>query len=307
MNGSIPIVVLAAGQSERFGRPKHLEVVAGETLLGRQLRLWHEKGARLTVIAPPESMEDYRGGSVTPAEWVPRSFPVSTNAKKYREALNVVDEGDLVVTFGDVFFTRHAIDRIHAGCTGDDIRLFCRFGPSAYTGKAWGEPFAIFLPQTQRPRFTDALEWVIREYAAGRIWRDGVWEIAKHLEGIPAQRFHEHLPLDMFAEIDDLTDDVDFPEDLDRLRAVVPSTMDEAIDALSSVMSVARDMLTTPLGAVPEPDLHGAFASAVAHGMPSSPPLRVRQSAILWGRWLAVEAGRGARRAVRARPRRRHP
>lgn len=307
MTRSTLIVVLAAGHSERFGPSKHLEVVAGETLLGRQLRLWHEKDARVTVIAPPESMEDYRRGSFTPATWVPRSLPVSTNAKKYREALKVVDGGDLVVTFGDVFFTRRAIDRIHAGCQGDNILLFCRFGPSAYTGKAWGEPFAVFLPEAQRARFTESLEWVICEYEEGRIWRDGVWEVAKHLEGVPAERIHKHLRLDMFVEIDDLTDDVDCPEDLDRLRAVVPSTMDEAIDALSSVMGVARDMLTSPLGAVPEPDLHGAFASAMAEGMTSSPPLSVRQSALLWGRWLAGKARQGGGRVARARPRRRHP
>lgn len=304
MNNSVPVVILAAGDSRRFGGPKHLEVVAGETLVGRQARLWHDKEARVTVIVPPEAVELYRGSGLTRATVVPRSAPVETNAMKYREALNVADDGPLVITFGDVFFTSRAIEVIHAGCEGDAIRLFCRFGPSVYTGKPWGEAFALFVPEEQRSRFTDALEWVIVEYAEGRIWRDGLWEVAKRLERVPAERFGEHLPLSMFVDIDDLTDDIDFPEDLDRLRAVVPSTMDEAIDELSSVMSLARGMMLFPMGRVPEPDLYGAFASAVTAGATSIPPLQVGQSAKLWGKWLMAKADRRIRRAGRALVRR---
>jgi CTP:molybdopterin cytidylyltransferase MocA len=304
LDNSLPVVILAAGDSKRFGGLKHLEVVAGETLVGRQARLWHEKGAGVTVIVPPESVELYRGSGLTRATVVPRSAPAETNGVKYREALNVADDGPVVITFGDVFYTSRAIEAIHAGCEGEAIRLFCRFGPSAYTGKPYGEPFALFLPGAQRSRFTDALEWVVVEYAEGRIWRDGLWEVAKRLEGVPPERFGEHLPLSMFVEIDDLTDDIDFPEDLDRLRAVVPSTMDEAIDELSSVMGLARRMMMSPMGAVPEPDLHAAFASAVTAGAPSIPPLQVGQSAKLWARWIVAKAGRGVRRVSSALERR---
>lgn len=235
---------------------------------------------------------------------VPRSAPAETNATKYREALNAADDGPLVITFGDVFYTSRAIEVIHEGCEGDAIRLFCRFGPSVYTGKPYGEPFALYLPVTQRSRFKDALEWVIVEHAEERIWRDGLWEVAKRLEGVPSERFGEHIPLTMFVEIDDLTDDIDFPEDLDRLRAVVPSTMDEAIDELSSMMALARRAMLSPVGAVPEPDLYAAFASAVTADAPSFPQLKVRQSAKLWCTWLVAKAGRGFRRAARPLKRR---
>lgn len=46
----IGVVILAAGESRRLGRPKQLEVVGGETLLGRAVRVAHEAELGTVVV-----------------------------------------------------------------------------------------------------------------------------------------------------------------------------------------------------------------------------------------------------------------
>ena len=125
--------------------------------------------------------------------------------------------GETLFIWGDCFITNRAMRTI---ClrrfTQDDdgILFFGRLGPSKYTSKGWGELFAAKVRNHQR--LQASCEAVRAGVIDGSIRRGGGWELYRHLVGKPPNGPLEPGP--GFVEIDDFTDDFDFPEDVLRFR-----------------------------------------------------------------------------------------
>jgi hypothetical protein len=92
--------------------------------------------------------------------------------------------------------------------------VFGRFGPSRITGTPYGEIFAASWWPEQIPALDRHLARVHRVRAAGTVTRPPGWMLLRSWCGLPLGRHRVRKP--PWVEINDLTDDVDRPEDLRR-------------------------------------------------------------------------------------------
>ncbi|MFF9310086.1 hypothetical protein ACF1BS_04160 [Streptomyces sp. NPDC014748] len=119
--------------------------------------------------------------------------------------------GRTVLLLGDVYFTGEAL----AAILKDDragIRVFGRRGPSAVTGTPWGEIFAVSW--TDNARMGELTDAVRRAQQRGHADVPAGWLALRLLQGTPLREHTVRAP--WWAEIDDGTDDIDFPADYRR-------------------------------------------------------------------------------------------
>jgi GTP:adenosylcobinamide-phosphate guanylyltransferase len=230
----LDVVVIAAGEGVRFAspKPKHLTTVGGEVILSRTLRLFVSMNPDNTyVVIPPDGLT--KGFEEIPrlnSQFVFRKKPIGNNAIKFAEASNASNKKhDLLIVYGDVFFTKDAVIKIFDKidqCL--DIQFFCRYQGSGVVNSGWGEIFAIYVPAKKRAIFSRAVRKTEKLFTKGAIWRDGGWEVAKTLSNLPTLDFYRtHPRLAIYFEIDDMTDDLDFAYDRERLRKLLPDSLEE--------------------------------------------------------------------------------
>jgi molybdenum cofactor cytidylyltransferase len=78
MDGKFPVIILAAGDSQRAGAPKGLIVVEGQAWLERQLDKLAERGAHRVVLVLGKQWKDY----VKTLAWLPATSGSEANYKK---------------------------------------------------------------------------------------------------------------------------------------------------------------------------------------------------------------------------------
>ncbi len=211
----IRAILIAAGEGTRWGnytgQPKHLANFNGERLIDRTCRQLRERGIiDVFVVA---NTGDYANENST--LFIPTLHPEYGDADKFLSSTELWDpQCRTIIFYGDVFFTDKALKKI-LEAERKDWTMFCRFGPSKVTGTPWGECFAIsMLPEHHQEALT-ALEELAAWGIPGR--RVGGWEWLKRMNGVPYNQLHLHKRHGRSVEIDDFTDDIDFPDDYDRL------------------------------------------------------------------------------------------
>lgn len=217
------VLVIAAGDGTRWGNylgvPKHLAELGGERILDRTARQVAERGHVAWVVGPPGDLRYLVPRSQLAAPVLNAS---NGDADKFLSSAYAWSRTDrTVILYGDVWFTDEAMDTI-LGYPGEDWRLFARLGPSAITGTPYGECFAFSFGPGHRSMFTGHLWRLGAMWRAGKIPRCGGWELYRSLSG---QRIHETVATvpdyGNVTNIDDLTDDVDYPADHLRLAAAI--------------------------------------------------------------------------------------
>lgn len=121
-------------------------------------------------------------------------------------------DGVNVLLLGDVYFTDAALACVFSRAA-EGFRFFGRAGASRITGTPWGEVFAqSWTDSAQMGRLTEAVRC---EQDAGRAdpSKHG-WTMLRLLQGTPLREHTVHPP--WWVEIDDATDDLDFPDDYER-------------------------------------------------------------------------------------------
>jgi hypothetical protein len=116
------------------------------------------------------------------------------------------------VFYGDCYFTDEAVKTIME-YKGEDWILFARYGASQFTGCEWGECFAQSFYPKYIKRHEEALYTLADMKRNGELDTCGGWQHYRIMNGIDP---HHHVKGDNFYEIDDFTDDFDYPKDLDR-------------------------------------------------------------------------------------------
>jgi choline kinase len=210
------IVILAGGESERFGGPKHLSEILGEPIIKRTLRLLLELCSHeITVVTPPSLSTAYAVIESKQIKYLERSGPCLQKLVQIEPLLVSADH--YIVLLGDVFFTRRALKSIIEN-EARQVVFYCRYGPSLINKKNWGEIFGLSFSHSLRDELIEAAGMVNAFFRQGLIPRDAIWEVAKLLGGVPINFLRTHPRLDSYFEINDHTDDVDFPEDVDKIR-----------------------------------------------------------------------------------------
>lgn len=209
------VLIIAAGDGTRWGNhlgvPKHLVEIDGEILLHRTVNQFLRYTDDVVVVAPEDQRYMIEGSTMF--------TPVQVNKKeldKFASSMSAWSrDGRTVIVYGDVYFTDEAIEIIMTN--KDSWRYFCRSKPSTLTGKNAKEIFAIGFEAKDAPTIASAIK---RLYNSNTV--TGGWSLfreltlGRHNVDLKDVKMFEK---GMHVEIDDWTEDFDYPEDLTTWEA----------------------------------------------------------------------------------------
>jgi hypothetical protein len=210
-------IIIAAGDATRWGNhlnvPKHLVKVDGEPILNRTIRLLNERGVTQVYVVGPDDDRYRIDGSEL---YIPKKNKHNLDADKFLNSEPLWNtDGRTIVCYGDVFFTDEAMDTI-VFSEIKDWTLFCRFDKSTYTGTPWGECFAQSFYPEHIKQHKDALLHIAELRRHKKILRCGGWEHYRVMCGVEDSKLNKHFRHGNAVNIDDWTDDFDFPDDYNR-------------------------------------------------------------------------------------------
>lgn len=220
---STKYIIIAAGEATRwggyFGTPKHFAVLNGERILDRTIRLLQENGVSqndIFVVSQNYQIDGIRNVHIRP------NYKDNADADKFLSSRHIWNKtGRTVVLYGDVYFSEDSMRRI-VDYELTAWTLFCRPTASEITGTEWGECFAVSFYHWDIERGIQKLNQLVYLYKGELLDRIGGWEWARIMSGVPLVRMKKHREkLDVYQVIDDETDDLDYPDDYERLRKVV--------------------------------------------------------------------------------------
>jgi hypothetical protein len=218
----VRVIVAAAGSQAKWGG--HLGVrshfvpvrsrlgeEAREPLLSRTLRLLVARDVvDVWVTAPEDDTEPYARLAAT---WGARCVAKGAARDEYVSTRDLwAPAGRTIILYGDVWFTEPALDTVLAR-RGDPC-FFGRERESALTGSPWGEAFACSWEAEDAERLDGLLADVRAAQDRGQADASAGWSLLRALQGTPLQTHIVFAP--WWVEINDATDDIDYPADFVR-------------------------------------------------------------------------------------------
>lgn len=216
------VIVAAAGPQSKWGghlgvRSHFVPVRAGlgsdvaVPLLARTLGQALRWSADVWLAAPPDEPDEYQELA---GLYGVRCLVAEPGCRNEFESTRPVwdPSGTNLLFLGDVWFTDQALATVFERAA-EGFRFFGRENASAITGSPWGEIFAQSWTDTaEMGRLTQAVR---AEQDARRAdpSKHG-WTMLRMLQGTPLREHTVRPP--WWVEIDDATDDLDFPVDHDR-------------------------------------------------------------------------------------------
>lgn len=213
---NIKIVIMCGGYYEQWETPKQLQIVNGERIVERTIRLLKENGIKDIVITSNNPQFDelgvprlehensyrYENGKLN-GYWLDAFYP---KFRKNQKATFI---------FGDVYFTEDAIKEIVKEREGN---VLIGSAGALITNRVWGEPYAYVV--NDMGEFYDGIKAVKKLQDEGKTNRVPiVWELYRYLNGIDVNE-HRVKP-ETYIAIDDDTDDADTPQKLEQIRSKV--------------------------------------------------------------------------------------
>lgn len=212
------VVVLADGKS----KPNHLDnhrlltPIDGKPLLQRTIDQFSPHGPVAVLSGDPTIRK-----AVTPTRFLPGSDKshLFYGADMIRKGLEHYAGPRTVIVFGDVVFTDAAVATI-ANHEVEDWAVYGRSKVVSDKVAPYGEYFAI---EINTNRVVDqgfkALRTIALKHKRGEWRRCTAWEWYFEMEGLP-YRIKDSKNIDVgphWVEINDTTDDIDLPSDLERV------------------------------------------------------------------------------------------
>jgi hypothetical protein len=206
------VLILCAGEGSRWGNfrdtPKHLVEIEGETLLARTCRQFLEFSDDVVVVGPDD--DRYRISSTS--LYVPET-DYSREMDKFASSMAMWSESNrTVLVFGDVYFTDDAVEAVMSNT--EPWKFFCRSKPSQTTGKNCKEIFAIGFQPGKRAWMAQSVRSILDIASTA-----GGWSLFRLLTlGTSNVAVSDRRMFDTgnHVEIDDWTEDFDFPVDLEN-------------------------------------------------------------------------------------------
>jgi hypothetical protein len=206
-------IILCAGDGKRWGNflgsPKHLIKIDGERLIDRTVRLiktLSNDETDIFIVANNDPRYEINGCKL----FIPEKNPQIGEADAYINSKQLWNkEGRTIIFFGDVWFSEFCMKSIVQNMD-KDWTTFGRKGGSVITGHPYGEPFAYSFYPDQIHMLEDILNKIIKEFQKKTI-EIGFWR--SYLSMIRVNPNLKHVYRNRFFQIDDFTDDFDFPRD----------------------------------------------------------------------------------------------
>lgn len=211
------ILIVSAGEGSRWcnylGVPKHLAPVDGEPILYRTVRLLKQFNtiSEIYIIGPNDSRYKLEGTKL----YTPNINSLNYDADKFLSSEELWSNTDrTVILFGDVFFTEQALDTI-INCNLKSWLAFGRFNGSAITGSKYGEIFGHSFYPDDIKQHKESLLHAIELVKQRKAKKGNGWEHYRIMQGATDSEVRLHKRYSQFIEIDDWTEDFDFPKDYD--------------------------------------------------------------------------------------------
>ena len=203
---TIRVLILAAGDGTRWGNyrntPKHRLIIEDEILIERTARQFL-KYTNDVVIVGNKNAHRVEGCSL----YVPGQGRNLKDMAKFLSSQTIWSDDRTIMVFGDVYFTDEAVETIISD--EKQWRFYLRKGASTVTGKGWREIFGIsFQASFNKDMHKAILEVVSKNIAI----RAGGWFLFMHLQR--TEDDNKLFTTDNHIEINDWTEDFDFPDDL---------------------------------------------------------------------------------------------
>jgi len=199
-------IIMAAGCGARWGNylgiTKHLLKVGIEPILHRTIRLLSGHIGEVWIAAP----DDIRYQHVDAQTLVVDPLPY--DADKFYSSRELFPGPHILQVYGDCYFTEQAIETMCQPV--DSWSLYCRRGASQLTGCWYGECWGYSVPLADQDWYLKCIRAVIDKQKHGELTRSGGWELRDELQHA------RHDPDDHIVEIDDWSEDFDYPQDWER-------------------------------------------------------------------------------------------
>lgn len=207
------IIIAASGSQDKWGGhlgvPSHFAPLTrhgGKPLIERTIEQLKPYGHPIHINVPPDGRYGLLDGIKHVREW-----KYSSEFEASRDLWD--EEGRTILFLGDVYFSHQAIERIMM-YSKRQYMAFGRFGPSQITGTPYGELFAASWYGEHNLQMDKYLANVHKLRAQGTITRPPGWMLLRSWQRTPLGK-HKVTPKH-FIEINDETDDIDFPVDYER-------------------------------------------------------------------------------------------
>jgi choline kinase len=212
-------IIMCGGKYDAWGTPRQLIEINGEPIVMRTIRLLRNAGAENIAIS---SNDDRFEACGVPLLRHDNGFVVHQDDVEgtWADAFYPSDD-PVCYIFGDVVFSPEAIRTI-VNTQTDSIQFFASappFDPKYF--KPWAEPFAFKVVDQQA--FKEAVEFVRQNSRAAFFDRLPIswelWQVIRH------KPFNE-IDHTSYIAINDYTCDIDFPEDIERIREALNGNND---------------------------------------------------------------------------------
>jgi len=209
-------IIIAAGTATRWANyldtPKHLISIDGEPILYRTVRLLKENNVTdIHIVGPVDNRYKVDGCSL----FVPVKNSKMHDADKFLNSETLWSSVDrTIILFGDVYFTENAINTI-INLKENTWLAYGRFFGSTITGSKYGELFGHSFYPEHIDNHKKALSRVVNLVDKRLAKKGNGWEHYRAMQSIPDSEVRIHRRYDNFIEINDWTEDFDYPNDYD--------------------------------------------------------------------------------------------
>lgn len=210
---TVNALIICAGDQTRWKNyldtPKHLIKIEGEPILHRTVRLIKKFGGVNTKIFIIAKNDNYKINETN--LYIPKLNPKNYDTDKFLSSKELWNEnGRTIIFYGDVWFSDDCIKKIFNFKKREWI-AFSRKGRGKISGGLGGENFAFSFYDEYNEYTISCLRKVLNAYLQKKIHRCGGWELYREIIGLPPT--DKHIIKGSLINIEDFTDDFDYPED----------------------------------------------------------------------------------------------
>lgn len=211
------VIIACAGSQDKWngylGVPSHLAPDRdGVPLLHRTVRQCIARGHTPTIVAP---MDHHYLIPDTRALFLGEARPTEFDSCSDEFAPAEMN----ILLLGDTYFTETAINTVFdTAAEHKQFRAYGRSERSSHTGSPWGELFAYSWHGVYNRKVLLYSQTAVAAYNNGTLRRKTGWEVVYLMQNVPLSSAklgllpHTTEP-PLFVEINDLTEDIDYPID----------------------------------------------------------------------------------------------